>query len=68
MQLLMVFYMSMPRRPLDQRNVRKLYKNKGGTTYLSLPKEIVDELRWRDGQKVTVTRSGQRIMIEDWEG
>mgnify|MGYP006291592647 CR=1 FL=1 len=58
----------MARRPLSERNTRKLYRNSGGTVLVSIPKEIIDNLRWRDGQKVTVKQSGQRIVIEDWEG
>ena len=56
----------MARRDLKDRNTRKLYKNSGGTTLVSLPKEIVDALRWRDGQKVVVRRSGKHILIKDW--
>jgi len=57
----------MARRDLKDRNIRKLYKNKSGTTLVSLPKEIVDSLRWRDGQKVVVKQSGKKIIIEDWK-
>lgn len=57
----------MARKPLDERNVRKLYKTKSGTTLVSLPKELVDALSWRDGQKVVVNRANNKISIEDWK-
>ena len=57
----------MARRTLDERNVRKLLKNNGGTTLVSLPKEFVDALGWRSKQKVVVKKSGTRLIIEDWK-
>jgi len=57
----------MARRNLEDRNVRKLRKNSGGTTLVSLPIEFIRELRWRDGQKVTVKKKGRSIVIEDWK-
>jgi Ni/Co efflux regulator RcnB len=57
----------MPRKPLEERNVRKLYKNSGGTVIVSLPIEVVRELKWRDGQKVVVTKRGDGVAIEDWK-
>ena len=57
----------MARRSFDERNVRKLLKNNGGTTLVSLPKEFVDALGWRGKQKVVVKKSGKCLIIEDWE-
>ncbi len=59
--------MYMARRTLEERNVRKLRKNSGGTVLVSLPIEIIRELKWRDGQKVVVKKRGQGISIIDWE-
>ena len=56
----------MARRKLEDKNIRKLRKNSGGTTLVSLPIEIVRELKWRDGQKVVVKKRGKGIVIEDW--
>lgn len=56
----------MTRRTLDDRNIRKLYKTRSGTTLVSLPKELVDDLGWRDGQKVVVNRNRGKLVIEDW--
>ena len=57
----------MARRRLSERNVRKLLKNSGGTTLVSLPKEFVTSLGWRSKQKVVVRKSGKRLIIEDWK-
>jgi len=57
----------MARRKLEEREVRKLYKNTGGTVLVSLPIEVVHELGWRNGQKVVVKKRGKGILIEDWK-
>ena len=57
----------MPRRTLENRNIRKIYKHPRGTAYVSIPKEIIDKLKWRDGQKVVVKQSSKKVVIEDWK-
>ena len=57
----------MGRRKLEDREMRKLRKNSGGTVLVSLPIEIVRELKWRDGQKVVVKKRGEGILITDWK-
>jgi len=32
----------------------------------TLPLEIIDELKWRIGQKVVVKKQGKSIVISDW--
>ncbi|MFT7507749.1 MAG: antitoxin component of MazEF toxin-antitoxin module [Acidimicrobiales bacterium] len=56
----------MARSKLEDRNVRKLLKNSGGSIQMTLPIEIIRKLKWRDGQKVTVKKRGKGILIEDW--
>jgi len=34
---------------------------------MTLPIEIIRELKWRDGQKVVVKRRGSEIVIKDWK-
>lgn len=46
---------------------RKIVQNGAGTYYVSIPKEIKAELKLREGQKVSVRKSGKKIIIEDWE-
>ncbi len=48
--------------------MRKLGVTGTYTYYLTLPKAMVEELGWREGQKVVVRKSGDRIIIEDWKG
>mgnify|MGYP001171795994 CR=1 FL=1 len=47
--------------------VRKIGKTGTYTYYVTLPKSVVDDLSWRDGQKVVVKKSGTKIVIEDWK-
>lgn len=58
----------MARRKLEERNVRKIQKDKRGSVRITLPIEIIRELKWRDGQKVVAKKKGQGIFIEDWRG
>jgi len=57
----------MSRRALDERNTRKLLRNSGGTMLVSLPKELVQELKWQSKQKVVIKKSGDKLIIEDWK-
>ncbi len=50
-----------------KRYIRKLTGMGDYSLYITLPKPILKELRWRKGQKVTVRRSGSKIIIEDWK-
>lgn len=55
-------------RKSDEQQIRKLTKNDSGTYSVTLPIELVRELRWQVGQQVVVKRRGKRIVIEDWIG
>ena len=58
----------MAQRKLKDKNIRKLTRMGGGRSMgLTLPVEILRELGWRKKQKVTVKRTGKRIIIEDWK-
>ncbi len=61
----MLLYMA--RQKVGEVNVRKLRKNNGGTILISLPIEMVRELKWRDGQKVVIKKRGKGMLITDWE-
>lgn len=56
----------MPRRSLEKRNVRKIFKS-GKAYCVILPIEIMREFKWREKQKVVVKKSGKKIVIEDWK-
>lgn len=59
----------MPRRKLEERDIRKLMRTgQGGRSVgLTLPKELVEELGWREKQKVVVSRKGKTLIIKDWK-
>ena len=57
----------MARRPLDERNIRKLTRTgRGKSISITLPIEEIRHLGWRDRQKVVVTRKGNTLIIKDW--
>ena len=58
----------MARRKLEERNTRKIQKDARGSVRITLPIEIIRELKWRDGQKVVAKKRGKGIFIEDWKG
>jgi antitoxin component of MazEF toxin-antitoxin module len=58
----------MGRRKLEDNNIRKLSKTGGGKSVsVTLPIEMVRELKWREKQKVVVKKKGDRLIIEDWK-
>jgi antitoxin component of MazEF toxin-antitoxin module len=54
------------RRKLKDRNIRKIYAL-GNSLGLTLPREIISELKWRKGQKLVVKKRGKGILISDWD-
>ncbi len=54
-------------RNLKNKNVRKLTKVGGGTLSVTLPKELVGSLNWKDKQKVVVKRILRGLTITDWK-
>ena len=57
----------MPRKTLGERNTRKLLKIGNGSIAVTLPIEMVRNLKWREKQKVTVRQEGNKLIIEDWK-
>ena len=56
------------RRKISERNIRKITKLAGGSSYgITLPIEMVRELKWKERQKVTVKKVGKKLIIEDWK-
>lgn len=51
----------------QKKEIRKIGKNNQGTYYITIPKEVIKELYFREKQKVVVLKSGDKIMIKDWE-
>ncbi len=57
----------MARRKLENKNVRKLARIGDRSIGLTLPIEIVRELKWKVKQKVVVKKRGKGILITDWK-
>ncbi len=51
-----------------EKLVRKLTRVGKRSLSVVIPAELIDELGWRERQKLTVRRRGQQIIIEDWKG
>ena len=54
-------------RKAGEQHIRNITQNSTGTYQVSLPNEMVAGLKWRQGQKVIITRSGKKLLISDWE-
>jgi hypothetical protein len=58
----------MARRKIEDRTTRSLNRLAGGSYTITLPIEYVRELKWREGQKLTVeynTRTSS-LSVKDW--
>jgi len=55
-------------RKLSEKNVRKLMRAGKVTLLVSIPRDIILELGWKDNQKVVTKRQGKGILITDWSG
>ena len=49
------------------KETRKIVKNGRGSYYINIPKELLKELKWRERQKLTVRKSGSKLIVEDWK-
>lgn len=58
------------RRKLENRNIRKLTKMAGGSSYgITLPIDVIREFRWKERQKLQlkIDKKRKRIVVEDWK-
>ena len=56
----------MARRKLTDKSTRKIIKT-GPSYAVTIPIEIVKNLKWREKQKVVVKQRGSKVTIEDWK-
>jgi len=54
-------------RKMEEQNIRKLTKLGKQSIAVTIPIEIIRELKWREKQKVVLKKSGKKIIIEDWK-
>jgi len=57
----------MPRRKIKDRNIRNLGKVGGYSYSITLPMDMVQELGWKERQKLVVKKRGDYIIIKDWK-
>jgi antitoxin component of MazEF toxin-antitoxin module len=50
-----------------QQNNRTLQKNNTGTYSVTVPIELVRQLKWQTGQKLVLEKRGKTIVIADWK-
>ncbi len=49
-----------------RHTIRKLTKQGKYSYYVTLPKELVKKLHWKERQKLVVRKYGNGILIKDW--
>ena len=54
------------RRKLEDKNIRKILKN-GDSYAVTLPIDLIRELKWKQKQKVVVKKRGKGLTIVDWK-
>ena len=59
----------MPRKRIEDRNIRKITKSGGKSYSITLPIEAIREFGWQKRQKlvVEVDSKNKRFIIKDWE-
>ena len=54
------------RRKLGDKNIRKILRS-GDNYAVTIPIELMRELKWRQKQKVVVKKRGKGLIIVDWK-
>jgi antitoxin component of MazEF toxin-antitoxin module len=57
----------MPRQKTNSTNVRKITKVGKQSLAVTIPIELVRELKWKERQKVVVLKKGKSLIIKDWK-
>jgi antitoxin component of MazEF toxin-antitoxin module len=57
----------MTTRKLEDKNIRKLTRVGKTSMSVTIPVEMVKELKWKERQKVVVSLKGKKVIIEDWK-
>ena len=56
----------MSRQKLADKNIRKILKN-GDSYAITIPIEIMAELKWKEKQKVVVKKIRGGFSVKDWK-
>jgi antitoxin component of MazEF toxin-antitoxin module len=54
-------------RKTSEKNIRKIMRLGKASLAITIPKDFLLELGWREAQKVVVKKRGKTIVIEDWK-
>ncbi len=54
-------------RKSGEQQIRNLTKNSTGTYQLSIPIELVRQLRWQQGQQLVVKKQGDKLVVVDYD-
>jgi NMD protein affecting ribosome stability and mRNA decay len=54
-------------RPYLEKNTRKLTRVGKVTLSVTIPRDLIVELGWKENQKVVVKKRGKGVVIEDWK-
>jgi hypothetical protein len=57
----------MANKKAEERNIRKLTRIAKRSIGITLPIELVRELKWREKQKVIVKKVRGGVLIKDWK-
>lgn len=49
------------------KNIRKLTRVGRGSISVTIPVEMIKELKWKERQKVVLSLHGEKITIQDWK-
>lgn len=49
------------------KDVRKITKLGGKSLAVTLPRELLTELGWKEKQKVVVKKKSSKLIISDWK-
>ena len=55
----------MPTR--KEKDIRTIGKTKSGSYYITIPIDVIRELKWKSKQKVRVKKHRGGILISDWK-
>lgn len=51
-----------------KQHERVLTQNNSGSYQLTVPIELIRNMNWKKGQRVTIKKQVDRLIIEDWKG
>jgi len=57
----------MSTRKLTEKNIRKLTKVGGSSIAVTIPIEIIKELKWREKQNVIIKKVRGGVLVKDWK-